>query len=146
MLVAALAIVMTPNPAGAVGAGLWQCSPFGDGQTYACTTITSAPSAGVQVLDRVSGRIYTLHNGNSIALLSWWKDTSGRCGVGGNSYVWVVGWQNQGYHYAFIGDHYLNTGPVSNWNDYTDSRGNLGNNAHYAGIGSGTCDIFPYGG
>jgi hypothetical protein len=145
MLVTVLAIVMTPSPAGAVGAGLWQCSPFGDGQTYACTTITSAPSGGVQVLDRISGRIYTLHNGNSIALQWWWTDTSGRCGVGGNSYVWVIGWQNQGYHYAFIGDHYLNTGSVSNWNDYTDSRGNLGNNAHYAGIGSGTCDIFPNG-
>jgi hypothetical protein len=98
-----LAIVLTPSPAGAVGAGLWHCSPFGDGQTYACTTITSAPSGGVQVLDRISGQIYTLRNGNSIALEVWWTDTSGRCGVGGNSYVWVVGWQNQGYHYDMQG-------------------------------------------
>jgi hypothetical protein len=127
----------------AVGSGLWHCSPFGDNFTYACTTITSAPAGGVQVLDRVSNRIYTLYNGNSIALWAWYKDTSGRCGVGGNSYVWWILWQNQGYHYAYIGDHYLNTGPVSNWNDFTDTWGNLGNDLHYFGTGSGTCDVFP---
>ncbi|NUT50225.1 MAG: hypothetical protein HOV94_23390 [Saccharothrix sp.] len=66
-----LAIVMTPGPASAIGVGLWYCSPFGNGRTYTCTTITSAPAGGVQVYDWYDGQIYTLHNGNSVALQYW---------------------------------------------------------------------------
>lgn len=97
------------------------------------------------MLDQVSSDIYTLHNGNSIVLHCRHKDTSGLCGVGGDPYVWVVGRQNAGYHYAYIGDYYLNTGSVSNWNNYPDLGGHLGDEDHYAGPGSGTCDVFPFG-
>ena len=142
LLAAALAIVMTPGPASADGVGLWHCSPFGDDLTYACTTITSAPAGGVQVLDRQTGQIYTLHNGNSIALWGWYKDTSGQCGVHGNPYVWVIAWQNAGFHTARIGDYYLNTGNVANWNNFPDRWGHLGDENHFFGFGSGTCDVF----
>lgn len=138
-----LATVTTPGAASAVGAGLWHCSPFSDGRTYACTTITSAPAAGVQVLDHATAEIRTLYNGNSIALQYWHTDESGLCGVANNPYVWVIAWQNQGWHFAYIGDHYLNTGKPSNWWTYTDYLGELGNDRHNAGPGSGTCDNFP---
>ncbi|MEV6298227.1 hypothetical protein AB0M02_02350 [Actinoplanes sp. NPDC051861] len=140
---AALSMVATTGPAGAAGRSLWNCSPFGEGYKYACTTITSAPAGGVQVLDRYTNQIYTLRNGNSIALLSWYNDTSGQCGVFGNPYVWIIAWQNQGYHQAFIGDYYLATGRASTWKLFTDDWGALGNRAHARGDGTGTCDIFP---
>ncbi|MFB4296661.1 hypothetical protein [Actinomadura sp. NTSP31] len=70
----------------ATGAGIWNCSP-GNGFTYACTTITSAPASGVQVLDRDFNVVVTLHNGDNVAIDSWGKDTSGLCGVGGDPYV-----------------------------------------------------------
>jgi hypothetical protein len=141
ILATALAIVMTPGPAGADGVGLWQCKPFDDNLQYACTTITSAPAGGVQVLDRSTNQIYTLHNGNSVALYAWAKDTSGQCGIGGNDYVWMIDWQNAGRHWAYIGDHYLNTGDVPNWNNFPDRLGWLGNKKHALGFGSGTCDV-----
>lgn len=142
-LAAVLAIMMMPSVAGAIGVGLWHCSPLGDGVEYTCTTIKAAPSGGVQVYDYYDGEIYTLFNGNSVVIHYWHLDQSGLCGVNGNPYVWVIGWQNGGVHLAYIGDYYLNTGQVSNWNDYPDRGGHLGDNDHYAGPGSGTCDNFP---
>jgi hypothetical protein len=130
-----------PGGADAAATGLWHCPLDGDGYTYACTTIKKAPSGGVRVLDRVTGQVYTLHNGNSVALDRWYTDTSGRCGVHGNSYVWSIIWSNNERHQAFIGDYYLNTGTVSNWSTFSDSWGPLGE--QYGGRGSGTCDIFP---
>ena len=142
MSAVALAVFLSPGPASADGVGLWQCKPFTDDLQYACTTITSAPAGGVQVLDRSANQVHTLHNGDSIALWAWAKDTSGQCGVGGNPYVWIVDWQNAGRHWAYIGDHYLNTGTVRNWNDFPDRWGWLGNQKHDLGFGSGTCDVF----
>lgn len=143
ILATVLTIVMTPGAAVAANPVLWQCQPFGGGINYACTKITSAPAGGVQVLDRNSGIIYTLYNGNSVALWGWSIDNSGHCGVAGNPYVWSIVWQNAGNHYAYIGDHYLKTGDVEDWNDFIDHRGNLGNEAHNQGYGnSGTCDVY----
>ena len=140
----AMALVAVPTAANATpGAGLWPCDPYGDGLTYACTTIKSAPSSGVQVYDHVNGEVITLYNGNSIVLWAWATDTSGLCGINGDSYVWNIEWVNgSNYHSAYIGDYYLNTGSVANWNDYEDYRGNLGNYEHYVGVGSGPCNNF----
>ncbi|MBP2327456.1 hypothetical protein JOF56_007841 [Kibdelosporangium banguiense] len=149
-----LAMVLTPGPAGAAGAVLWECWPFSGNEQFACTTITSAPAAGVQVLDHNTGQIYTLRNGNSVALWSWSKDKSGQCGVYQNEYVWIIAWQNAGFHWAYIGDHYVKTGEVPDWNDFPDSldhlgypglRGHLGDRYHDGGTGRGTCDIYPNG-
>lgn len=125
--------------------GLWSCSPFGTTDEYVCTTITSAPSSGVQVLDYgpYPPQPYTLYNGNSVALLRWYMDRSGLCGVHGNWFVWTVVWWNGGYHEAYIGDYFLSTGTMPNWTVVEDSWGPLGNTNHYFGTGSGTCNVFP---
>ncbi len=81
-----------------------------------------------------------------MALEGWRKDTSGKYGVHGDVYVWSIEWRSRtGYYWAHIGDWYLATGAVSEWNWFTDYLGNLGNSAHDGGTGSGTCDKFPYG-
>lgn len=119
------------------------CNPYNDGRTYACTTVTSAPSSGVQVYDYANGVVVTLHNGDSVVLWNWATDASGLCGINGDSYVWRIGWEAGGLdHAAYIGDYCLNTGSVANWNDHQDSRGNLGNEAHYLGVGAGACNNF----
>jgi hypothetical protein len=134
-------------PTSQAAADLWHCpDPQGLNQTHACTRIKNAPSSGVRVLDRNRGWIFILYNGNSVALSHWYKDTSGKCGVHGDPYVWNIEWRDRtGYHWAYIGDWYLATGAVSEWNWFTDYRGNLGNSAHDAGTGRGTCDEFPIG-
>lgn len=141
ILVAVLSIVITPRAASAASPVLWECKPFSSASEV-CTVITSAPAGGVQVLDRFSDRIYTLYNGNSVAVYWWYIDTSGGCGVHGNQYVWVIAWQNNGYHWAYIGDHYLKTGEVWHWQPFTNFKGGTLGNDNYGGRGSGTCDIF----
>lgn len=136
------AALISPATAEA-SANLWHCSPFGDGYTYACTTITSAPTSGVHVLDRSTNSVVTWHNGTTVALLVWATDLGSSCGVNGDHYVWAVGWYASGTsHWGVLGDWWLSTGSVSDWNGYTDSWGNLGNAAHDRGSGSGTCDQF----
>lgn len=133
--------LITPATAEA-SANLYHCSPFG-GDTYACTTITGAPSSGIHVLDRQTGTVVTWTNGTSVALWQWAVDTGSSCGVNGDQYVWAVRWYSGGSkHWGVLGDWWLATGAVSDWNGYTDHWGNLGNAAHDAGSGSGTCDRF----
>ena len=128
---------------------LYHCSPFGDGYTYACTTITNAPATGIRVLDRTTGTTVTWYNGTSVALYAWAVDLGSSCGVNGDHYVWGVEWYASGFtHFGVLGDWWLATGAVSNWNGFTDSWGNLGNSNHDDGSGSGTCNNFtpaPYG-
>lgn len=141
---AVAAAVVTPAAAHATGAGLWTCSPFADGSgPYACTTITSAPN-GVQVKDHRTGRIFTLHDGDSVALLSWSLDQGQPplCGTTKDRYVWDIGWQNGGEFDAKIGDVFLNTGKVSNWNDYIVDGWNLGSQHWKEPDSSGTCDVY----
>jgi hypothetical protein len=144
-----LAAALISPAAAEASANLWHCSPFGDGYTYACTTVTGAPSTGVHVLDRTTGTVVTWYNGTSVALWEWAVDTGSSCGVNGDHYVWDVWWSAGGaWHWGVLGDWWLATGSVSDWNGYTDSWGNLGNATHDAGSGSGTCDKFnpaPYG-
>lgn len=125
------------------------CSPFGDGYTYVCTTVTGAPATGVHVLDRTTGTVVTWYNGTSVALHVWAVDTGSQCGVNGDHYVWGVLWQASGFqHFGVLGDWWLNTGSVSDWNGVTDSWGHLGDANHDDGSGSGTCNVFtpaPYG-
>ncbi|HEX6470882.1 MAG TPA: hypothetical protein VF069_17415 [Streptosporangiaceae bacterium] len=140
------AVAAAPASADAIGYGLWHCTPFDPLYDYACTTIIDAPATGVQVLDRNTGVIRSLHNGDSVALVAWAKDSSGKCGIHGDSYVWKIAWvAGQVDRMAFIGDYYLNTGSVDNWNFYPDYWGTLGDNDHYIGTGHGTCDVFPSG-
>ncbi|MEO6501577.1 MAG: hypothetical protein ABIQ09_06665 [Jatrophihabitantaceae bacterium] len=136
------AALITPTTAGA-SPNLYHCSPFGDGYTYACTTIRNAPTSGIRVLDRTTGNVVTWYNGTTVALYHWAVDTGSSCGVNGDHYVWAVKWYASGYtHWGVLGDWWLATGSVSDWNGYTDSWGNLGNYAHDDGSGSGTCDKF----
>lgn len=140
-----MTLVAVPGSANAIGYGLWHCTPWAPLYDYACTTIINAPASGVQVLDHNSGIIYSLHNGDNIALVAWAKDSSGKCGIHGDSYVWKIAWVAETDHWAYIGDYYLNTGSVDNWNSYPDYWGPLGDNAHYLGTGHGTCNVFPDG-
>lgn len=127
-------------------ANLYHCSPFGDGYTYACTTITGASSSGIHVYDRTAGTTVTWYNGTNVALYGWAVDTGSSCGVNGDHYVWGVQWYASGYrHFGVLGDWWLATGTVSNWNGYTDSWGNLGGYSHDNGAGSGTCNNFTPG-
>lgn len=145
MMLAAAGSLLAFGAAPAQAANLYHCATSLDpGRTRACTTITSAPSTGVEVLDRYNGTRVRLYNGNSVVLHKWKIDDSGLCGVHGDKYVWTVLWTNaSGRHWAVIGDYYLATGAVSNWNDFTDAYGNLGNYWHYKGHGSGACNVFP---
>jgi hypothetical protein len=137
----------TPVPANAIGAGLWICDPEHLGIQRTCTTFVDLPGGTGQLLDRTANRVITVHNGDNIFLVAWGIDTSGQCGINGDPYVWRIGWMDpDGFlHQGFASDWYLNTGAVSNWNDWVDSWGNLGGSGHYiAGSGQGTCDvIFP---
>lgn len=142
----ALMAVGLSGVASAGGAGLWNCST-GDGYIHACTTITSAPASGVQVFDQENYRTITLHNGDNVALYKWAKDTSGECGVGGDAYVWWIEWNDGMPSSGYIGDYYLNTGSVSNWNGYPDPSpliGTLGDYKHFLGTGSGACNVFRH--
>lgn len=140
-LIVPAAAEATPN--------LYHCSPLGDGYAYACTTVTGAPSTGIRVLDRSTGTVVTWYNGTSVVLWSWAVDTGSSCGVNGDHYVWAVEWYGSGsVHWGVLGDWWLATGSVSNWNSFTDDRGHLGDANHDDGSGSGTCDKFnpaPYG-
>jgi hypothetical protein len=111
---------------------LWHCSP--DPQSTAiraCTRIKNAPTSGVQVRDHQFGEITTLYNGNSVQLGNWAWDTSGLCGIHGDPYVWGIDWfrptGNGGFrkHSATIGDWYLATGTVPQWNWFTDYKGQV---------------------
>ncbi|MEO6501090.1 MAG: hypothetical protein ABIQ09_04180 [Jatrophihabitantaceae bacterium] len=136
------AALITPATAEA-SANLYHCSPLGNGYTYACTTITNAPSTGVRVWDRTTGTVVTWYNGTSVALYGWATDTGSSCGVNGDHYVWGVQWYASGFiHFGVLGDWWVATGAVSDWNGYTDSWGTLGNSAHNNGSGSGTCNTF----
>lgn len=146
LLAVALAVPTTAE----ASANLYHCSPFGDGWTYACTTITGAPSSGIHVLDRNTHTVVTWYNGTNVALRGWATDTGSSCGVNGDQYVWGVRWTDaSGFiHFGVLGDWWLATGAVSDWNGYFDSWGTLGNYRHANGSGSGTCDVFdpgPYG-
>jgi hypothetical protein len=140
----AAATFAAPAPANAIGDGLWHCDPLNQGIQRVCTTFVDLPGGVGQVRDRLTNQIITVHNGDNVFIADWGKDSSGQCGLNGDAYVWLIGW-NPGdgrYHYGFASDWYLNTGPVSNWNDYGDSNGSLG--SHSIGWGSGSCDvIFP---
>lgn len=127
---------------------LWRCFAPGSSAPRACTRIKNAPSSGVQVKDHQTGEITILHNTNSVMLGNWAKDRSGLCGIHGDPYVWFIEWYrplaNGGHrkHAATIGDWYLATGTVPQWNWFTDYKGNLGNQNHFLGTGTGTCDRF----
>lgn len=138
---AATSLVVAAGPAGA--ASLWHCQGT---TTETCTTVTSAPASGVRVYDRITGRTYTLYNGNSVYIRYWYRDTSGRCGVNGDPYVWQAYWTSADgqQHRVMIGDYYLATGPESYWKDFRTPYGSsLG--AWYGGTGTGTCDVFRPG-
>ncbi|MEU8820824.1 hypothetical protein [Actinoplanes sp. NPDC048796] len=92
--------------------------------------------------DQKTGAIKTLYNGNSVALFWWYTDSSGLCGVHGNPYVWMIAWQNDGFHWAFIGDYYVKTGEEWHWKNFTNFQGGTLGNDNYQGAGSGTCDVF----
>ncbi len=132
------------GPGAAQAATLKRCDPFADGYHWVCTTVTSAPADGVRVLDRTTGQVVTWRNGTSVALDHWAVDTGSpaRCGVHGDLFVWAVTWWDNGFHWGVIGDYYLNTGQVKDWDPKTDSFGNLGNPAHDDGYGTGTCNVF----
>jgi len=141
------AALISPATAEAT-ANLWHCSPFpGDDGIYACTTITGAPSTGIHVLDRSNGTTVTWYNGTSVALWEWAVDAGSSCGVNGDHYVWDVWWYAGGTrHGGVLGDWWLATGSVSDWNGFTDSWGHLGDVLHDAGSSSGTCNYFSPGG
>jgi len=137
------AALIAPATAEASTNNLSHCSPFGDGYTYACTSVTGAPSTGIHVLDRTTGTVVTWYNGTTVALWAWAVDTGSSCGVNGDQYVWGVEWYASGFtHFGVLGDWWLATGAVSDWNGYTDSRGHLGDSNHDDGSGSGTCNTF----
>ncbi len=132
----------TATPASA--ATLFPCDPYNSPYTYLCTRITSAPAHGVQVKDRNSGYIYTLHNGDSVVLASYNVDDYGLCAINGDPFVWKIGWVSQGRrHLAVIGDWYLATGSFATWRKATDSWGRM-DNAHHRIPGNtnnrATCD------
>jgi hypothetical protein len=138
LLVAAALI----SPASAEATTTWHCSPFGTVYQYVCTTIRGATN-GVHVLDRSTGNVVTWQNGTSVALLQWAVDPGGSCGVNGDVYVWKVGWFSGGTtHWGVLGDWYLDTGAWSDWRFEYDSWGYLETSPHYAGSGSGTCNVF----
>lgn len=141
------AAVVAPATAEA-STNLYHCSPPGSGFIYACTTVTSAPSTGIHVLDRTTGTVLTWYNGTNVALYSWAVDTGSSCGVNGDQYVWAVQWSMSGtLHWAVLGDWWLSTGSYSDWSGYTDGWGTLGDSLHNEGSGSGTCNVFnPSGG
>jgi len=143
---AALVVLGSATPASA--ATLYQCDPYGTAYSFACTRVTSAPSSGVAVKDRASGRTFRLYNGNSVVLLGWGVDPYGLCGVNGDPYVWRIGWvDSAGYHrHAMIGDYYLATGTYSTWRLYSDSFGPLGNDEHWMeGVSNGGyCDTIAF--
>jgi hypothetical protein len=125
-------------------ATLWHCFLPRTG-TEVCTVFTSLPGGTGQVLDRVTGHTVTVHNGDSIYLGWYWNDSSGQCAVGGDPYVWEVGWfdPNGGHHWGFVPDWYLATGAPSYWRDYLDAfQQPLG--GRYAGYGTGPCNQFPF--
>lgn len=133
--------LISPAPAGATN--LWRCSPFpGDIMLdYVCTTVRAAPSTGIHVLDRATGYVVTWYNGTSVVLSKWAWDNGSSCGVNGDHYVWKVAWYSGGRsHWGVLGDWWLDTGSASEWSDWTDSRGRLGD--QYAGSGSGACNSF----
>lgn len=141
MVLAVVAVLFIVTPASA--ATLYPCAPRDAvGYSGVCTRIANAPSSGVRVYDRTWGRVVTLSNGNSVHLRYWSIDTSGRCGVHGDSYVWSIYWSaGGGGHHAYIGDWYLATGTSAQWASYPDAWGGILND-QYEGKGSGTCDVY----
>ena len=142
MLVAAFSMVIMPRAASAATPVLWKCYPFSS-TPWTCTVVTKGP---VQVKDHSNSQIVTLYNGNSVALGSWSRDSSGGCGVFGNPIVWRIYWYNGGtVHFAYIGDHYLRTGDFADWFNYPYGDGPLLLGDAYAGYGSGgTCDVYTH--
>ncbi|SEF18142.1 hypothetical protein [Jiangella alba] len=139
---AVTSLVVAAGPADA--ASLWHCQ--GTTTTETCTRVTSAPASGVRVYDRITGRTYTLYNGDSVYIRYWYRDTSGLCGVNGDPYVWQAYWTSADgqQHRVMIGDYYLATGPESYWRDFRSPYGGtLG--SWYGGTGSGTCNVFRPG-
>lgn len=143
-LLLVLLCVLPARPAEASSYLLYQCRPYQElPYTVNCTAITSAPASGVWVRDRVSGANYLWHNGYRVGLNSWAIDTSRRCGVGGDRYVWLVEWGDSsgGWHEAWIGDYYLLTGSYSDWSVKDNYQaGTMAD--EYRGHGTGTCDRF----
>ncbi len=121
--------VVQASPAQA--ANLWPCYIAETNGT--CTTITSAPSSGVQVKDRYSGAVITLYNGNSVQVVGWGIDPSYRCGVN-NGRFWKIRWEPRPnvLRWAYIGDWYLATGHPSTWQHKFPKLGTGYN---------GTCDV-----
>lgn len=149
-LVAAAATALgTAEPAQA--ANLWHCEPGGQGQGFrVCTTITSAPASGVQVKVVETGRYFTLHNGDSVFLKSWSRDTSGKCGINGDPYVWQASWSGGGMsggYSVYIGDWYLSTGSPSYWKNYDTDLNPGGTTLGDLDrcVGHGSCDVYPNG-
>lgn len=143
--VAALtATVLIPLGAtSANAASLWNCTFLGSESV--CTRITSAPG-GVWVLDRAANKGVKMANGTSVVLGFWWTDTSGLCGINGDSFVWQVVWYDGAgrQHYGVIGDYYLATGSYENWKNFSSAvGGRLGDRGH--GPGRGPCTVFPNG-
>jgi hypothetical protein len=131
-----------------LAASLFHCTVpdyYPPGYTWeTCTVITNAPASGVQVLDRSYNKVVTLYNGNTVYLGYWLIDQSGRCGINGDPYVWVIWWRSptSAAHWAYIGDWYLATGSASTWKPFplkpNDPRiwGNEG-----GGTVSGACNV-----
>lgn len=132
----------TAANAGPNGYQMWSCNG-GD----ACTRVAGAPDGGVKVLDRTTNTAVTWRNGTSVWLGWWYRDreTPGKCGVGGDPYVWKVYWlDSSGHrHEAFIGDYYLATGSVSQWGNWPTANGGNYFDDRFAGWGEGTCNVFP---
>jgi hypothetical protein len=125
-------------------ATLWYC-PIPNVGNEVCTVLTSLPGGTGQVLDRITGRTVTVHNGDSVYLGWYWNDSSSQCAVGGDAYVWEASWfdPNGRHHWGFVPDWYLATGSPSYWRDYPDPVGQpLG--GRFAGFGTGPCNQFPF--